>query len=253
MSISLIGYSGFVGQQLIKDYGRQIGNIYNSKNIKHLPDMYHDTIIIAAPSAVKWQANKNPKEDLAKVQKLIDALLKTSVSNVIHISTCDVFDYSKGNRNFELDQEFSDQPYSKHRRMLEEAVQTLNSHILRLPTIYGEGMKKNILFDLLTKNYDYLDTVNPYNRLQWINVTYIKPIIDYVIKEDIKILNVATQPIANKDIFDLFNYRSKSLATKPDIVYDMKTTHQIQGYMMSKKAVLGDMRKFIDEKSHLFN
>ena len=253
MAISLIGYSGFIGQQLIKDYGQSIGNIYNSKNIKHLPDMVHDIIIIAAPSAVKWQANKNPKEDLAKVSKLIDAISNTSASKLIHLSTCDVFDYSKGTRNFELDQEFSDQPYSKHRRMLEEAVMGLNSHILRLPTVYGEGMKKNIFFDLLTKNYEYLDTVNPNNKLQWVNVSYIKSLIDYVIKQDIKILNVATQPIANKEIFELFGYKSDNLARKADIVYDMKTTHQIQGYMMSKKAVLGDMRKFINEKSHLFN
>jgi len=249
MAISLVGYSGFIGQQLMKDYGREIGNIYNSKNIKHLGDMAHDTLIIAAPSATKWQANKNPKEDLAKVSKLINALKDVQAKEVIHISTCDVFDYSKGNRNFELDETFSDQPYSKHRRLLEDAVKGLNYRILRLPTVYGQGMKKNIFFDLITKNYDYLDTVNPHNQLQWINVDLVQQMIGFVQTQDIKVLNCATQPITNQEVFDLFKYKSKNYAEKAEIVYDMKTTYNHWNYLISKKDVLEDMRVFIYDNS----
>lgn len=249
MAISLIGYSGFIGQQLMKDYGKEIGNIYNSKNIKKLKDVRHDTIIIAAPSATKWQANKNPKEDLAKVFKLIEAIQGVEANEVIHLSTCDVFEYSPKLLNFELDTTFSAQPYSKHRQMLEEAVKGLNFRILRLPTVYGQGMKKNILFDLITKNYDYLDTVNPHNQLQWINVNKIKDMISFARSHDIKVFNCATPPIANQELFDLFKYKSKNYVSKPDIVYDMKTIYNTHNYIFSKKEVIEDIKEFIYDHS----
>jgi len=249
MAISLVGYSGFIGQQLMKDYGREVGNIYNSKNIKHLPDMKHDILIIAAPSATKWQANKNPKDDLAKVSKLIDVLKDVEAKEVIHISTCDIFDYSSKSLNFELEKTFSEQPYSKHRKMLEDAVKGLNHRILRLPTVYGEGMKKNILFDLITRNYDYLDTVNPHNQLQWINVNKIKDMISFAREKDIKILNCATQPITNQEIFDLFKYKSKNYIDKAEILYDMKTTYDSHNYFISKREVLEDIKEFIYDHS----
>jgi len=248
MAISLVGYSGFIGQQLMKDYGKQIGNIYNSKNIHKLPDINHDTLIIAAPSAVKWQANKNPQDDLAKISRLIQAIKASTANEVIHISTCDIFDYSEGNENFELNKTFSDQPYSNHRRLLEDALKGLNYRILRLPTVYGEGMKKNILFDLITKNYDYLDTVNPHNQLQWINVSLVQQMISFVQTKDIKILNCATQPITNQEVFNLFNYKSKNYAEKADVVYDMKTTYSDSNYLINKKEVLEDMGAFIYDK-----
>jgi nucleoside-diphosphate-sugar epimerase len=249
MAISLVGYSGFIGQQLMRDYEKQIGNIYNSKNIHKLPDINHDTLIIAAPSAVKWQANKNPQDDLAKVSRLIEAVKASTANEVIHLSTCDIFDYSKGNRNFELDETFSDQPYSNHRRLLEDAVKGLNYRILRLPTVYGHGMKKNILFDLITRNYDYLDTVNPHNQLQWINVNLVQQMIRFVQTQDIKVLNCATQPITNQEVFDLFKYKSKNYVEKADVVYDMKTTYNHWNYLISKKDILEDMRVFINDKS----
>ena len=253
MSISLVGYTGFIGKSLISEYGKSIGNVYNSKNIHKLPDIHHDTLIIAAPSAVKWQANKNSQDDWAKVSRLIEAIKASTANEVIHLSTCDIFDYSKQSRNFELDEDFSNQPYSNHRRRLEEAVKGLNYRILRLPTVYGDAMKKNILFDLLTNNYDYLETVNPHNELQWINVTEITSYIEFARKQDIKILNCATQPIANSDIFKLFKYKSKNYTEKAEITYDMKTAYDPHGYFKGKKEVLKDIERFVNEKSHLFN
>ena len=60
--IGLIGYSGFIGSNLKKQF--ETKSNYNSKNISKIIDKKFDTLICAGTSSKRWQANKFPKADL---------------------------------------------------------------------------------------------------------------------------------------------------------------------------------------------
>jgi len=243
--ISIIGHTGFIGSNLLKVYGHQVNYCYNSSNIHDLSSSKHGLLIIAGPSGIKWKVNKDPSQDIVVINSLCDALRNTKADYVLHLSTCDVFDYSVEREIFEYDKMFTDSPYGKHRRLLEEVISdTFSSYsILRLPTVYGVGMKKNLIFDLMTNNKDYLKTVNPFNELQWINVSKIPDLITYALSLNIRLLNVATMPFPNFEIFRIFNYEYSNYIPQ-NFRYFMKTLYDPSGFLINREQVLNDISVF---------
>ena len=129
---ALIG-RGFLGQTLDKP-GRWTDR-YHSKNIHEMSGQY-DFIVIAAPSAEKWRANQFPQVDNWQMGNLVEGLLQVQADRVVLLSTIDASRIG---------------PYGQHRRALEGIVEGAfpGSSILRLPALYGDGLKKNALYDLL--------------------------------------------------------------------------------------------------------
>ena len=74
MSSAIIGYTGFIGSNLIRQ--RHFDNFYNSKNIETIHNQSFDLVICAGVPAVKWLANKEPVKDRENIQKLISCLQK---------------------------------------------------------------------------------------------------------------------------------------------------------------------------------
>ncbi|WP_338332308.1 hypothetical protein [Acetobacter sp. LMG 32666] len=98
-----------------------------------------------------WAANQFPEEDRANLNRLIDNIGTIKAKHFILISSIAVLDdmsagYTEVNARYE-----QNKAYGRHRRELEErlAAQFANCHILRLPALFGPGLKKNFIFDLL--------------------------------------------------------------------------------------------------------
>ena len=85
MSKVLIGYTGFVGSNLLEQDNYDV--LINSKNCDELRNKHFDRIVCAGVSAVKWKANKFPEEDLANINKLIDVLSTVTTDKFVLIST----------------------------------------------------------------------------------------------------------------------------------------------------------------------
>lgn len=149
MKRGLIGYTGFVGSHLKSQ--KNFNLFYNSSNISDIEGIDFDLLVCAAPSAVKWRANKNPEEDLHMVNSLIDKLKKTTAKIFIHISTVDVYENTIKVNEFTKINSANLQPYGKHRFYLEQFVREHFTHhlIVRLPALFGKGLKKNFIYDLL--------------------------------------------------------------------------------------------------------
>jgi hypothetical protein len=127
---ALIGYTGFLGTTL--NIPGRFTDFYNSKNIHELEGEY-DLIVVAAPSASKWWANDQPEEDSKGIDAIRNAIFRSSARRVVLLSTIDAtFDH----------------PYGRHRLWLEQQMPH-NSTVLRLPALYGPGLRKNALYDLL--------------------------------------------------------------------------------------------------------
>lgn len=149
MRAALIGYTGFVGTTLTR--AMPFEGLYNSRNINEISGKAYDLVVCAAAPATMWAANQNPEADKANLDRLFAAMQHASAGRFVLISTIAVLDnpsagYVEATAVYEVAK-----AYGRHRRELEEKVagHFPRSHILRLPALFGPGLKKNFLFDLM--------------------------------------------------------------------------------------------------------
>ena len=89
MRRALIGYSGFVGGNLLDS--TIFTDLYNSKNIAAIAGESFDEIICAGAPAAMWIANSKPEEDWENIQRLLTLLRSVKCSHMTLISTVAVF------------------------------------------------------------------------------------------------------------------------------------------------------------------
>lgn len=146
----LIGYSGFVGQNLD---GSEYDLRFNSNNSHELEGKSFDTLVCAGVSGYKTLANRFPENDKRAISELMGRLSNVKCNKFVLISTIDVMPENGGKfEDAELTQT-GVHPYALHRIHMEEFVkrQFDNPTIIRLPGIFGKGLKKNFIFDLMFK------------------------------------------------------------------------------------------------------
>jgi hypothetical protein len=149
MKIALIGYTGFVGSNLLNQY--EFTACYNSKNIQEIHGKDYDLCICAGVRAPKWIANEQPIKDLNDIQDLMHHLSQAEIKTMVLISTVDVYpDREDVDENTMIDDSRL-VPYGFNRRLLEKWVeQHYPEHlIVRLPGLLGQGIKKNFIRDIL--------------------------------------------------------------------------------------------------------
>lgn len=145
----LFGSSGVVEQNLKASW--QFDAHYNWANMRAARGQAFDlAVITAAPGSIS-AANCNPSYDEQLIQEFINHLKYIRAQRVVLISTIAVLDaqsatYTESTAQFETDAAFG-----RHRRWLEEACRSMfpASLILRLPEIFGPGLKSNFVFDAL--------------------------------------------------------------------------------------------------------
>ena len=147
--MGLIGYTGFVGGAL--DGQTAFAAKFNSKNIADIAGQSFDTVICAAAPGAMFEANRFPDRDLQKIRALMDHLRGVKAKRFVLISSIAALADWAGGED-ENGGAFQDGPaYGRHRRMLEVFVQNQfeTSLVARLPSLFGHGLRKNFIFDLL--------------------------------------------------------------------------------------------------------
>jgi nucleoside-diphosphate-sugar epimerase len=224
MKKALIGYTGFVGSNLNSQI--EFTDKFNSENIAEVGEKSYDLVICAAPSAVKWKANQEPEQDYKHVQSLIDSLQKVRTKAFIQISTIDVYtDIKDVDENTKINPE-SNHAYGKHRYYIEEFVRSnFKKHlIVRLPALFGPGLKKNFIFDLLNNNA--LNYTDKDSEFQFYNLENLWHDIELALKNDIKLINLVAEPIKAKTLAkSVFNLEFENKSTNGPVKYDIKTIH----------------------------
>lgn len=154
---ALIGHTGFVGSTLLRE--RAFSDTYNSQNIAAIAGREFDAVICAGAPANMWMANQNPANDEANLLAISSILSSVKAKRFILISTIAVFDdlaagYDEFHARYEIGQ-----AYGRNRRAFEEKLQEHfpNIHILRLPALFGKGLKKNFIFDILNPVPSFLN------------------------------------------------------------------------------------------------
>jgi hypothetical protein len=247
---ALIGYTGFVGSNLANQ--ARFTDAYNSKNIETMRGLSYDLVVCAGAPAGKWLANKQPDEDRATISRLVEVLRSVHAKRFVLISTVDVYPVPVGvDENTSLEG-VANHAYGSHRYELERAIERFEArHVLRLPGLFGRGLKKNVIFDLLNDNC--LDVINPTSVFQYYDLSLLWDDIQVAIKNDLSLLNFATEPIETQEIVDRF-FPGKVLGQNraPRATYDMRSIHagawgNASGYLYDKAAVLSRLKSFIAE------
>jgi hypothetical protein len=195
---ALVGWTGFVGSELITEGT----DLYNSSNIESLRGKTYDCIYFSGLPAEKWRINKDPEPDRVLLENIFRILDTVSVKRFVLISTIDVLDSSviQG----ETGTHYASHPYGSHRRRMEAWVQTnIEDHyILRLPALFGKGLKKNILYDLIFRNN--IELISLETEFQWYPVSNILRDIDFCIRGGHRLIHLVEAPLRTRRIVSQF-------------------------------------------------
>ena len=249
MANALIGSSGFVGGSLLAQ--TSFDDLYRSTNIEEIAGRKYDLLVCAGAPAAKWKANQAPAEDLANLQRLMIALETVQAETAILISTVDVY-----HRPVEVDESTAVDPekadaYGKHRFYLEEYFQKHFRRIfrVRLPGLFGRGLRKNFLFDLL-QNPQALPMTHNASRFQFYDISCLWADLARVTAAGLPLVNFATEPVQAGEVARrCFGVEFDNVTLRPAVVYDMRTKHaglwNANGnYMMQSEEVLSRIAEF---------
>jgi nucleoside-diphosphate-sugar epimerase len=247
MKNALIGYTGFVGQNLNKD---RFNEFINSKNIKNFKDHKFELLVIAAGDARKWYANQNPSVDLLHVLSLFEDIINIQAKKVVLLSTIDIYpDYREGCVSDENSTIYSDLPYGMHRLMLEKLIKFNYNDvsIIRLPGLMGKNLKKNIIYDICNARLDQLKNYNLDSFYQYFDLKELDGIIDMVLESKYELLNIASEPISVMQIVETLRLKKSNFSTTAKIVkYDVRTTHHKDGYFYNAETILTSIKKYFE-------
>jgi len=249
MRRALIGHSGFVGSNLKKQH--DFTDFYNSRNFREMSGESYDLVVCAGVSAIKWMANKEPDEDLSRIKALEEVLSKVQTKEFILISTIDVYPTTR-----DVDEDFDcgtmdNHAYGRHRLAFEKFCEDCFEECttLRLPGLFGDGLKKNVIYDLLNDNC--LEMINAESSFQYYFLNNLWRDIQIVQGAGIKLVNFATEPISTKEIANIF-FQGKTFGENPlpEAHYDLHTKYASHWgkngrYIYEKSEIITQLQEFI--------
>jgi nucleoside-diphosphate-sugar epimerase len=249
MPSALIGHSGFVGGNL-KAQGA-FDDLYRSTDVHTLAGKSYGLVVCAGATSLKWKANREPEADRQGIGRLIDALGTVRAERFILISTIDVYDAPVG---VDEDSAVNPQrmmPYGRHRFELEQFVTQRfeGAMVVRLPNLFGDGLKKNPVFDLL--HHNEVHKLHQDAVLQWYGLDALWKDITRAAEAGIRLLNLATEPIPSRDLArSFFGVELPQQLPPPAPNYDFSSRHAAlwggeRGYLYSRPAIEAQLGQFV--------
>lgn len=168
----LVGSTGFVGQNLMKK--RRFSQAVHSSDVANAYDTHPDLVVYAGVPSAMFLANADPEADLNIMREARMNLRKIGPAKIVLISTIAVYSDARG-----VDEETPIKAqglsaYGANRFQFEEWVRSDFPDVLivRLPALYGAGLKKNFIFDMIRvapgmlkgAKYEELSAANPLVR-----------------------------------------------------------------------------------------
>ncbi len=252
MPDALIGHSGFVGGNLLRQ--RTFDALFRSNDIDQIAGRAFDTIVCAGAPAEKWKANRDPEADRASLNRLREALQDVKARRFVLISTVDVFA-----RPIEVYEESPVEheglhAYGRHRHELERYIAGRfdSALVVRLPGLFGPGLKKNVIFDLLHNNQ--IDKIDSRGIFQFYGLEDLWTDIETALSAGLKLVHLTTEPVSVAEVARLAfdrEFQNEPAGATP-ARYDFRTKHAAKfgregPYLADKAEVLEAIRRFVVE------
>lgn len=248
MSTALIGHTGFVGTNLRA--ARLFDVLVNSTNVEELRGKSFELVVCAGARAEKWKANRDPDSDLAGIERLTNVLHDVRARRFVLVSTVDVFETP-----LSIDESAiadARHPYGRHRRLLEVlCARQFPTLVVRLPALFGPGLKKNALFDLLHDNQ--VEKIHPDATYQFYDVRWLWPDVEKAQAADLQLVHLVTEPIAMREIASRCFGRELQAPAGAPARYDVRSRHAALwggagGYVRRRGEVLAALEAFVEEE-----
>lgn len=245
---ALIGSTGFVGGHLQKSF--EFSHTYNRANISEIQGLETDLLICAGLPAEKWKANLDPELDWWNMANLAQLVSTVETYRAVLISTIDVYQPAVGVTENDPASLNGVEGYGRNRAWFESffAMHFPQATIIRLPGLFGDDLKKNLIFDLMNNRSEDYEQVSQESLFQYFDISQLGEVITKAVANNLQYLNVATEPILAQEIANIFG---KKLGNeKSQRCYDMQTLHAeiFEGdgnYLQSKEEVIKRINRLI--------
>jgi len=221
MNDALIGCTGLVGGTLLAR--RRFAAAYRSTTIEGIAGRTFDRIYCAGAPAEKWKANRDPDADRANLARLVDAVSRARARKLILISTVDVFGDPR--RVTEHDDPSEATPYGRHRLELERTLAArFDTLVVRLPALFGAGLKKNAVYDLLHGNQT--EKIDHRGSFQFYDLARLARDLDAAEGASLRLVHLATEPVTIGRIArEAFGFEFTNPLPGMPASYDVRTEH----------------------------
>lgn len=254
MRTALIGATGFVGSNLRNQH--PFDDFFRRADIHEISRQPYSMAVCAGAPGVKWKANADPDGDRQAIERLTDALRNAHISTLVLISTIDVYPHPCGVNEASPIDPSANHPYGRHRYQLETFVRdTFANHlIVRLPALFGPGIKKNVIFDLMENNQT--EKINPLAQFQYYCLDWLWNDLAKALALGLKTLNLSTTPIRTSEIVStFFPQRKVAPPQEPAAHYDMQSIHGSlwpetgkNGYLYTDACVMDRLELFLKQR-----
>ena len=250
MSRALIGHTGFVGGNLLAQ--ASFDHRYRSTDIEEIRGRSFELVVCCGAPAVKWKANQEPEADLANLERLMGCLGEVEADHVVLVSTVDVYPDPVGVDEATPVEDTAGGAYGRHRRLLERFVEKrFDTTTVRLPGLFGPGLKKNVIYDFLHANR--LEAICAESQFQFYPLGRLWADIETARGAGVPLVNFATEPVAVADVARVgFGLDFANPEAGPPVHYDMRTRHAAlfggrDGYLVDAAGVLAGIAAWADD------
>jgi nucleoside-diphosphate-sugar epimerase len=194
---ALIGPTSFIGTSLARQ--RAFDELFNPIDLEQVAGRSFDLVVCSGAPDAKWRADADPAADRDDIECVVTALEHANIRKLVLVSTTEVF-----LNPVDVDEDSPVptaglHPYGRNRRWLEQiCASRFDSLIVRLPSLYGPGLTKNVLFDLLHDNA--VSTIDSRGLYQFYDVGRLSRDIDMALSAELDVVHLVTEPVSVADL-----------------------------------------------------
>jgi dTDP-4-dehydrorhamnose reductase len=225
-------------------------HLFASANISEVAGREYSLVVCAGAPAEKWKANRNPVADAAAIERLVRPLQEVRADKFVLISTVDVYPSPVGvDETSRIDPD-AGSVYGRHRYVLECFVrERFDSLVVRLPALFGRGLKKNAVYDLLHGNR--VDAIHADAVFQFYGLHRLWRDVEQLLGAGISLVNLVTEPVSMYEVArEAFGLRFQNRPPGRPPRYDVRSIHGARlggasGYFLDKRRVLSELADFV--------
>lgn len=257
MTSALIGYTGFVGSNLMDSHG--FDDLYNTSNIEQFQGRSYDLVVTAGNRADSFRINNNGAADRSEIDQLVDTISSAQIGRLVLISTVCVYPAGSSPNESTPLTESGLTPYGANRLHQERRLAShFDTLVVRLPQLYGARLKKGVVYDFA--NHYRVEHIRPKTKFQHYDVRRLWGDIQAALDADLAALNIATPPITNAELArEVFGINiDDQVPVEPESPFaqsytrNMTTRHgdvfgSTDNYLSSRESVIAQLRAFVAE------
>lgn len=254
MRTALIGHTGFVGSNIAAAH--PFDDLYNTTNIADLRGRSYDLVVSAAARADSHRINAQAAQDRAEIDAFIELLSTVETKQLVLVSTVCIYPGGvAADETWPLTAEGLT-PYGVNRLHMEQVLSDRFATLsLRLPHLYGLGIRKGIVYDLLN---DYrVEFIRPESRFQYYDLRRLWADTQVALDAGLSRLNVATPPLRSDRVAaEVFGRDISGQVIEGEYVEaytrDLRTVHNDlfggpAGFLMDEEAALAALAAYVAE------